>query len=101
MKLTMILSVLVVLASLALAQPVTPEPIELKDLEPTDGRAAQEVDQAETDSEGPSDVEAAVAQLLRQEEAQDVAATESHSRQKRAACRCYRRARNTIVCYCR
>nr|AHW49173.1 beta-hairpin-type antibacterial peptide [Drosophila virilis] len=94
----MILSVLAMLTALALAQPVTPEPTELKDPESNDG---QEVDQAEIDSAGPSDVEAAVAQLLRQEAARDVAATESHSRQKRAVCRCYRRARNAIVCYCR
>ncbi|EDW01812.1 uncharacterized protein LOC6560491 [Drosophila grimshawi] len=86
MKYFVYFCVLAALLSWALAESVTQE--------------LQSAGQAMIESEGPADVEQAVALFLRQEEHEDVEHVESDSRQKRVACRCYRRGK-VIVCYCR
>ncbi|KAL7737380.1 hypothetical protein ACLKA6_012988 [Drosophila palustris] len=100
MKFSNILVALVLLVTLARAQPVLEEDPELKDALDQDG--VEEVHQDETLVAEPPELVDAIDELMRQEQesGKDLTSVDSHSRLKRAVCSCVRRGRR-VVCICR
>lgn len=93
MKLGIFFATLALMMYLVQAQPVSEDSLD----------SIVEVDAAEIDAVGEPEVQEGYAQLLRQETEQEAEGEpgDSHSRQKRALCRCYRIAPKRVHCICR
>lgn len=93
MKLGIFVATLALMMFLVQAQPVSEDSLD----------SIVELDPAEIDAVGEPEVQDGYAQLLRKETQQEAEGEpgESHSRQKRAICRCYRLSRKRVRCICR